>query len=131
MQNSPTSALKNLFSNIDSFLLGLSIIMIASGMLGLFFLFQDELLSQSQDLRSRAHMTTPPYDNPIEVVVPIEVCAENADLNGDNTVNIEDYSILSQEFFTDRTEYAADINCDDAVDIRDYSIMARAFSILN
>jgi hypothetical protein len=48
-----------------------------------------------------------------------------ADLNVDGRVGLEDYSLLSNNFFTNSTQY--DITGDAYVDISDYSIMASSF----
>ncbi len=158
MQDTSDNPLSRLFANLDSFLFGLSIIMIVSGMIGIFFMYQEQALSSSQDVRSQAQVAPPDTDPPefigppdespppgchYEVVQCVQApcppllvcepkeCEENPDLTGDGMVGIEDYTILNREFFQELDEYTADINCDDAVDIRDYSIMARSFSILN
>lgn len=53
-----------------------------------------------------------------------------ADLNHDGAVNIDDYTILSNEFFKNLDAYQADITGDGKVDIDDYTILSDQFSLL-
>ncbi len=57
-------------------------------------------------------------------------CTWQADLNLDKKVDIDDYTILSSEFFQDLGEYQADITGDGKVDIDDYTILSSQFSLL-
>jgi subtilase family serine protease len=53
------------------------------------------------------------------------------DLNGDNIVDLQDFSILAEAFGTDSSSAGwnavADINCDGVVDLQDFAILASNF----
>lgn len=146
----PSSPLARLYLGIDSFLFGVSVIFITSGILGLFFVLQERALEKSQDLRSQAQEVSEPSNLPAPpegcyyeivecVTTPCDpmlvceqppVCSENPDRNSDNIVDLLDYSMLSSEFLHDLDTYTADINCDGRVDLLDYSILSRNFSLV-
>lgn len=66
-------------------------------------------------------VTPSPFPSPS----PWQISACEVDFNADGIVDLEDYSRLARDFFTDSR--VTDVNLDDWVDLLDYSLMARFF----
>jgi hypothetical protein len=61
---------------------------------------------------------------------PAPTCPLDADLSNDNRVDIDDYTLLVRDFFTEGESIPSDINCDKIVDIDDYVVLIRGLTPL-
>jgi hypothetical protein len=50
-------------------------------------------------------------------------CSTNADLNGDDRIDVLDYTALISQFNRSNTTLSADLNCDGRVNLLDYTIL--------
>jgi pectate lyase len=71
-----------------------------------------------------------PTPVPTPEPTPAPTCPLDADLSNDNRVDIDDYTLLVRDFFTEGESIPSDINCDKIVDIDDYVVLIRGLTPL-